>query len=41
MVKETEQITIDVDTMPMDDEAVYQMISAGKTEVCFSLKARV
>ena len=39
MVKETEHITIDVDTMPMDDEQVYQMISAGKTDGVFQLES--
>ncbi|WP_317854128.1 DNA polymerase III subunit alpha [Chakrabartyella piscis] len=41
-VKEAERIhgiAIDIDTIPMDDEAVYQFIGQGKTEGIFQLES--
>ena len=39
MVRETEGIEIDIEHIPMDDPAVYQMISAGHTDGVFQIES--
>lgn len=39
MIKETEHIEIDIDTIDLNEPEVYQMIGAGKTEGVFQLES--
>lgn len=39
MIKENHKIQLDIDSLPLDDENVYTMISEGSTEAVFQLES--